>query len=290
MSDTKVLLKSRRLERTSVPGVYKRGDSHVVVYRDPSGRQRKRAVRTVAEGRAFKSSVETDVRRGEFRERSHVRFADFAPEWCSTYAGRTSRGFREGTRASYLRGLGFDEDGKPLDRAATFFRSMKLAEIEPRHVKRYLQSLADAGLAPSSIRRLFAPLRAMLQDATEDGIVRFNVASGVRVPASAKAPEPKRKDLEPDELERLRGKLGRDEDRLLVDFLLATGVRVVRSHRAGLVGRGLRSSPGHDLQARLSRRPRQAQVSDEPSRRSDLSADGAAALGASQEPRARVRL
>ncbi|MBM2824181.1 MAG: integrase family protein [Thermoleophilia bacterium] len=32
--------------------------------------------------------------------------------------------------------------------------------------------------------------------------------------------------MEPDELERLRGKLERDEDRLLVDFLVASGLRV----------------------------------------------------------------
>jgi integrase len=209
-----------------VPGIFKRGGSFVVVFRTGDGRQHKMAAPTISAAKRLKASLVTDVDRGEFRERSHVRFADYAPAWCRMYAGRTSRGFREGTRASYLRGLGFDEDGKPLDRAAVYFGRMKLAEIEPRHVKGYLQSLADAGLAPSSIRRLFAPLRAMLQDATEEGVLRFDAASGVRVPASAKAPEPKRKDLEPDDLERLRGELGRDEDRLLVDFLVATGVRV----------------------------------------------------------------
>ncbi|MEP6667332.1 MAG: hypothetical protein ABJA81_12865, partial [Nocardioidaceae bacterium] len=43
-------------------------------------------------------------------------------------------------------------------------------------------------------------------------------------PAIAKSPEAKRKDLEPDELERLRTKLERDEDRLLVDFLVLAHV------------------------------------------------------------------
>src|SRR5215218_2405613 len=89
---------SRRLVKTKTPGVYQRGSGYVVVYRDPSGRQRKRAARTLAEARALKSSLATDVRRGEWREQSRVTFAEYGVEWIETYAGRTTRGFRENTR------------------------------------------------------------------------------------------------------------------------------------------------------------------------------------------------
>src|SRR5215211_4103254 len=217
-------LSSRRLVKTKTPGVYQRGGGYVVVYRDPSGRQRKRAAKTLAGARALKSSLATDVRRGEWREHSRVTFADYAVEWIDTYAGRTTRGFRENTRDEYRRDLGFDSGGKPIDRAAVFFGRMRLAEIEPRTVKQYLAKLARDGLAPATIRRLLAPLRAMLATAAEEGAIRFNPAAGVRVPAAATRLEPTRKDLTPEEVEALLAALPARWS-LLVEFLLQTGLR-----------------------------------------------------------------
>ena len=69
-------------------------------------------------------------------------------------------------------------------------------------------------------------LRALLATAAEDGMIRFNPAAGVRVPANAKEPEQKRKNLLEEERAALRAQLTTEEDLLLVDFLLATGLRV----------------------------------------------------------------
>ena len=104
-------------------------------------------------------SLTTDVSRGEYRALSRATFAEYAPKWIATYAGRTTRGFRETTRGEYRRDLGFDADGKPIDRAAQFFGRMRLAEITPRHVKEYLHKLADgndpplAGTVAGDVRR-----------------------------------------------------------------------------------------------------------------------------------------
>jgi integrase len=103
---------------------------------------------------------------------------------------------------------------------------MRLAEIEPQHVKRWLSSLAARGLAQSTVRSIFAPLRAMLADATEEGTIRSNPAAGVRVPATTKVAEPKQKALSDDEVGRLRAALTSESDKLLVDFLLVTGLRI----------------------------------------------------------------
>ena len=149
---------------------------------------------------------------------SNVRFADYWPEWIATYGGRTSRGFRENTRTEYKRDLERE--------AAPYFGRMRLAEIEPQHIKRWLLSLAARGLAQSTIRSTFAPVRAMLADAAEEGTIRGNPAAGVRIPATAKGTEQKRKALTDDEVERLRAALTNDADRLLVDFLLVTGLRI----------------------------------------------------------------
>jgi hypothetical protein len=159
MSDSSSHPASRKLVRTSSPGVFQRGRRYVVVYRDPSGRQRKRAARTLAEARKLKASLTTDVARGEYRSVSSVRFCDYWPEWIDSYSGRTSRGFRENTRAEYRRDLERE--------AAPYFGRMRLAEIESQHIKRWLATLAARGLAQSTIRSTFEPVRAMLADASE---------------------------------------------------------------------------------------------------------------------------
>jgi integrase len=190
----------------------------VVIFRDPSGRQRKRSARTLTEARSLKASLTTDVARGEYRSVSNIRFSDYWPQWIDSYSGRTSRGFRENTRVEYRRDL--EREAEP------YFGRMRLSEVEPQHIRRWLSSLAARGLAQSTIRSIFAPLRAMLADAAEDGTIRSNPAVGVRIPSTARATEPKRKALADDEVDRLRAALTSESDLLLVDFLLVTGLRI----------------------------------------------------------------
>ena len=209
---------SRRLVKTNTPGIYKRGGTYVVVFRDPTGRQCKRHARTLTEAKAIKAEVATDVRRGEYRTQSNIRFRDHYQQWIATYQGRTSNGFRDNTRIRYRVAL--------ETRALPWFGPMKLAEIEPQHIKQWLLHLADQQLAPATIRTMFAPLRAMLADAAEDGLIRSNPAAGVRIPNTAKPVEPKAKALTLEEVDRLRAALTTDYDLLLVDVLLVTGMRI----------------------------------------------------------------
>src|SRR5438552_2308182 len=65
----------RKLVKTGVPGIYKRGGRYVVIVRDPSGRPRKHAAATMKEARATKASLTADVQRGEWRETGRVTFA-----------------------------------------------------------------------------------------------------------------------------------------------------------------------------------------------------------------------
>jgi len=211
-------LRSRKLERTKTPGVFRRGGVYVVVYRDASGKQHKQRARTLTEGRAIKSAMTTDVRRGEWREQSRVRFDEHWQQWLANYAGRTSRGFRETTRDDYRRDL--------EQHAAPYFRRMWLAEIAPQHIKQWLTKLANEGYAAGTLRNALAPVRAMLADAAEDGLIRFNPAAGIRIPATAKQPDSRPKELAPAQLERLRSKVTDDALQLVVDFLVATGLRI----------------------------------------------------------------
>jgi integrase len=200
------------------PGIYKRGSRYVVVFRDPHGKQRKRAARSLAEARNLKAALTADVRRGEYRALSRVTFADYAAEWVESYAGRTSRGIRPETLADYRHDLERE--------AVPFFGQMQLAAVEPRDVKRYAAELASRGLAPNSVRNLLAPVRALFATAFEEGMIRSNPAAGLRLAQRVEnEDEPNAKALSEEELRTLLAEVP-DSWRPFFELLAHTGVRI----------------------------------------------------------------
>lgn len=167
----------RAMIPTKVPGIYRRGTGYTIVFRDPEGRQRKRAARTMGEAKALRASLVADVQRGEFRELSRMPFADYARSWAATYAGRTGGGVRESTMREYRRQV--------EQRIIPYFGRRTVSSIDPRSVKAFVQSVADEGVSRDTARLALAPLRAMLQDATEEGLIRSNPAAGIRLPRPA---------------------------------------------------------------------------------------------------------
>lgn len=71
----------RELVRTRHPGIYKRGEGYAVRFRDPYGRQRQRAARTLAEAQRLRAELTADVSRGEYRPDTKVTFAAYAARW-----------------------------------------------------------------------------------------------------------------------------------------------------------------------------------------------------------------
>jgi integrase len=220
----------RKLERTKTPGIYRRGESYVVVGRDSHGKQVKRFARTLAEARVAKSELRTDVHRGEYRQLSRVTFQDYATEWLDSYTGRSSSGVRPGTLADYR---------STIEREAIpFFGRKRLAEIEPRDVKRYVTKLAARTIpgteqrparpvSPNTVRLALAPVRALFATALEDGLIRSNPTLGVRVPRPEVIEEDGEqvKALTTDELRALLNALP-PQWRLLHEFLAHTGLRI----------------------------------------------------------------
>ncbi|MGE0028399.1 MAG: tyrosine-type recombinase/integrase [Thermoleophilia bacterium] len=205
-------------ERTSTPGVYRRGSRYVVTFTDPSGRRRKRSAATLAEARLLKSSLATDVARGEFRESSRARFEEYALEWVRTYEGRTSRGIRPETIAEYDRDLQLH--------VVPVLGRRRLSEIEQRDLKALARHLADKGLAPATVRIVMAPVRALFATAVEEGLLRVNPAAGLRLGTGAKAdPTATRRALDEDQLARVIEETP-ERWRLVVRFLAQTGLRV----------------------------------------------------------------
>jgi integrase len=219
------------------PGIFKRGHRYVVRFRGPDGRSRKRFARTLAEARDLKASLVTDIRRGDYRDRSKSpSFEQYAADWIRSYPGRTSHGLRDGTRRSYGWELGLElgPDGEtwqpitPNVRAVAAFGRMPVSMIRPSDVRSYIGECAKGGKSRDTVRLRLVPLRALLATATEDDLLDSNPAAGVRIATEVKAdeePEEKVKALTEDELSLLLGEVP-VEYLLLVQVLAGCGLRI----------------------------------------------------------------
>lgn len=210
---------TRKLEKTKHPGIYKRGTRYVVVYRDPAGQQRKRAATTMAEARAIKDSVRTDISRGEYVPQTKQTLADYYATWIVSYLGRTKRGIRENTRADYA---------KQMERhVLPVLGRRKLAEIGPADITALAVRLTGNGLSASSVRLAIAPLKALLAVAFEQELIRRNPAANVRVaqPATQEDAADRVKALTAPQLVAVLEEIP-DRWRPFYAFLAQTGVRI----------------------------------------------------------------
>jgi integrase len=206
---------SRRLEPTTYPGIYRKGNRYVVVWRH-RGKQHKRSFRTLTEAKRHKAQTAT----GDTAPTSRESFVAYAERWMDGYTGRTSKGLAESTRASYA---------DAVDRIIVpYFRrrhpSLRLDELAPSDLRAFIAHLAERGLAPASVRRHFAPLRAMLATAYEDGLLTRNPAQGLRVIVPGeRARRPKR--LTPEQTRQLLAAMPAEHADLAY-LMAATGLRI----------------------------------------------------------------
>ena len=218
MSESKVLVPVK-----GHAGIYKRGGSYVVRYRDPAGKSKKQFARTLAQARAIRAEVKTDIDRGEYRANSKITFGEYAETWKTTFTGRTSNGIRPDTLKRYRADL--DAVIIPV------FGRYRLAEIEPQQLKKFTADLFTKGLSESRVRNIYAPLRALLRTAVEEGVIRYDATAGVRIarvrPALDETDEADEKVVAytDDELGRLLAATPEDW-KLFVRFLAQTGLRI----------------------------------------------------------------
>lgn len=213
-----------KLSKTSTPGIFRRHGkdctggrcecAYVVVWRY-RGQQQTATVRTFAEAREVKAEREA----GDRRPTSRVRVGDYFAEWIESYAGRTARGFSETTRPEYRR---------PIDaHALPKWRTWRLADVEPADVRDLFGYMRKAGASTSQIKKLRAALSAMFATAVEDGVIRTNPITGVRIPAGPEpeASDEKAKALTRSELALLLAAVPQGSV-LLFEFMAHTGMRI----------------------------------------------------------------
>jgi integrase len=204
-----------RLKRTRHPGIYETGAAYVVRYRDQSGRQRQKACKTLDEAKRFRAKVTLNPAAGS--PRSGPTLAEYAEEWLSMLAG-----VRPGTEIEYRRDL----ETYVLPRLG----GVRIGALDARRIRKLAYDLreektqrASAGRSWSTVRRILAPLSAMLGAACEDGVIPAR--PWPRLPTPRRDPL-KRRHLSVDELARLLAALPTPQDRLLVRFLAETGLRI----------------------------------------------------------------
>jgi integrase len=211
----------------NAPGIYRKGSRYIVVFNDPTGKQRKRSARTLAEARTLKAALTTDVNRNEYLAPSKLTFAEYAARWIASYDGRTARGIRPDTLRDYRRQLGVDDDGKPTGKGAVaYFARKPLAAVTAQDVKAYAAQLAAKGAARNTVRLAVAPIKAMLATALEEGIIRSNPAAGLRLGRTvAQAPVKTVHALTEDEVVKVLAEVP-EQWRLLFETLAQTGLRI----------------------------------------------------------------
>lgn len=223
----------RRLIRTDVPGVYRRGRRYVAITRY-RGRLVKTYHRTKSEAKEAKAGRDA----GD-RPTAREPFARYAERWLIEYRGRTAKGLAPTTREDYAYLI--------REYAIPFFDRKAIGDIGPLDVKRFIEHLATLTqkrrrrqpdgsvasvrdrsappLSPASIRRIVAPLKALLAEAYELELLPSNPAK-VRVVVPGERPtRTAPKHMTTEEVAAVLEALP-ERDRLLFAFLSRTGVRI----------------------------------------------------------------
>lgn len=210
-----------RLERTDVPGVYRRGSRFVVVYRS-GGRQRKQTTDTLAEARSIKlvRDAEADA------ERRGTALHTFAFGWLARYAGSGRDSVRENTRREYRRLL-------ETFALRYFDRSVRVRDLDRAAVQRFVDWLTTrpgrkGRLSDRSVANALTPLRLTLDAAVAQGLLETNPASAVVLPRRRRGRAwemEERRFLTREELARLLEEIPL-KWRPLFDLLAATGLRI----------------------------------------------------------------
>jgi integrase len=190
-------------------GVWRRGNRYVVKYTH-RGKVRKKYLRTLTEVKKFKATIAA----GDAAPTSAQSFKSYATDWLRTYKGRSARGISDETRESYTHAL--------TAHAIPFFGTTRLDRIDPPMLRDYIAHLESKGLSAATIRRYYAPVRALLATAHEDNLIatRPNVRVVVRTPRRAK-----RRHLTADETQRLLAAIPAEHADLVL-LLARTGARI----------------------------------------------------------------
>lgn len=234
-------------ERTKTPGVYKRGERYAITYRDHLGKQRWESARTYDEARAIKRRRDQQAHDGEahIAARDQVTLAAYALDLYGADTSRTptvapAKGRYQGRRGA-VRDATRDDYRRDCETYwLPLLGAKRLPAIGAPDIARALATLAgrDGGdyLADRTLKRVFAPLSALMATAVEEGVIRHNPARDVTVPSGRDRLRRFDDDVEDEEREArpytrsqiaaLLRVVPQPDHRLLLRVLASTGLRI----------------------------------------------------------------
>lgn len=205
---------NRREKIDGHPGLYRLPSGKVQArFRDNTGKVRDRTYPNLTAAVRAKNGVDAADR--SQRADSRTPFKRYAAEWIDTYRGRRRGGAKRVTIDSYADTL--------RTHAIPFFGTARLDQIDPPMLKRYIAHLERQGYAPASIRRFYAPVRALLATAYEDGLLTRPV--NIRVVLEHAQERPRRQALTAEQTAALLAEIP-DEHLDLALFYATTGARL----------------------------------------------------------------
>lgn len=165
-------------------------DGHKGFYRNPNGRVQARfrgpngkVVDRTWDTLTLAIRGKAQIMAGDRQVASRAPFKRYALDWVANYRGRKAGGASEDTRASYK--LLLEKQAIP------FFGTTRLDRIDPPALKRYIAHLEGQGFAAATVRRYFAPVRALLADAFDNGHITREV--NVRIVLEKAQDRPRRR-------------------------------------------------------------------------------------------------
>jgi integrase len=185
--------------------------TYEVRYRDPSGRQRGQTFKRKTDALRFKSSVETDVRRGAWIDPrlERVRFGDYVED----YLGGTAH-LRPGTRLKV--------EGHIRNYILTAFGNSSIASIRPTDVRAWVSGMAASNLSPATIAAIYRTFSRIMRTAEVDGLITKSPCVGIELPKSETHEE--MRFLRPEEIAELAEAIG-ERYRALIYMAAYTGMR-----------------------------------------------------------------
>jgi integrase len=213
--------KSSALKRTKQPGVYRKANRYVAVYR-VDGRQRKEYAATFDEARAIKLTRDAQSR----EQRRGVMLHSYVLSWAEGHSGSGHDSVSQLTREEYRRLL--------VTYVLRYFdRDIRLEDLSHRTLQGFIGWLThcpgrNGNLADRSVRNALTPLRLSLEAAAAEGHVDPEIVRALVLPkrrGGRRRQASERKFLTRSQLGRLLDEIPTEHAPLLL-LLASTGLRI----------------------------------------------------------------
>ncbi|MBK5211601.1 MAG: site-specific integrase [Coriobacteriia bacterium] len=152
--------------------VKKRGDIWYAYWRDPSGKQRAKAIGTrKKDAEAYVTTKQSEVWDGTYRDIQTITFPKFSEQWVRDYA---TVQVKPSTLLNYKNMI--------FHSLVPYFGDVPLSFITTADIQRYVAERLASGRSPATVQKALVLLKGMLKQAGEWNYLKVNPALAVKAP------------------------------------------------------------------------------------------------------------